>query len=381
MKIIKCPHCQKEFDISDSEYADILSQVNKQEIEDQVKKSEKDNQEKLEAHIEQLKLEKELEIVKLQHDFEVKKQQLENEIKNASKDKDDEILALKNTIKLNEKQKDIDLNNTKNEYEAKLKQAQETIAYYSDLKSKTSVKLLGENLEQHCQNAFNQYRATLFPNAYFEKDNEVSKESDSKGDYIFRDKANDIEYLSIMFDMKNEADKTATKQTNESFLKELDKDRREKKCEYAVLVSLLEPDNDFYNAGIVDVSYRYPKMYVVRPQCFISIITLLMNAAKNSLGYQQQLQEIKRRDVDIENFETNLENFKAGALRNYRLANEKFTDAIKQIDATIAKLQKVREDLVGSENNFRLLNDKAQDLTIKQLAKDSPSLQAQIKKK
>ena len=235
-------------------------------------------------------------------------------------------------------------------------------------------------MEQHCQIMFNQIRTSAFPNAYFEKDNAVSKESGSKGDFIFKDYDGGTEYISIMFEMKNESDKTATKHKNEDFFKELDKDRNEKGCEYAVLVSLLEADSEFYNAGIVDVSYRYPKMYVVRPQCFLTIITLLTNAAKNSLAYQKQLVEIKNQNIDISNFENNLLDFQEKFSNNYRLASEKFNSAIAEIDKTIDHLQKVKEGLLGSERNLRLANDKAQDLSIKKLTKNNPTMQGMFDK-
>ena len=222
---------------------------------------------------------------------------------------------------------------------------------------------------------FNQIRTTAYPNAYFEKDNAVSKESGSKGDFIFKDYDGGTEYISIMFEMKNENDKTATKHKNEDFFKELDKDRNEKSCEYAVLVSLLEADSEFYNAGIVDVSYRYPKMYVVRPQCFLTIITLLTNAAKNSLDYQRQLIEVKNQNIDIAHFEENLADFQEKFSINYNRASEKFATAIAEIDKTIDHLNKVKEGLIGSERNLRLANDKAQDLSIKKLTKNNPTMQ------
>jgi len=249
----------------------------------------------------------------------------------------------------------------------------EQIEYYKDFKARQSTKMIGESLEQHCLNQFNSLRMTAFPRAYFEKDNDAA--SGSKGDFIFRECAEDgTEFISIMFEMKNEADETRTKHKNEDFFKELDKDRREKGCEYAVLVSMLEGDNEYYNAGIVDVSYRYPKMYVIRPQFFIPMITLLRNAALNSLQYQQELQVVRNQQLDILHFEENMNAFKAGFARNYELASRKFGDAIAEIDKSIAQLQKVKEALTSSERNLRLANDKAQDLSIKKLTKNSPSL-------
>jgi hypothetical protein len=234
--------------------------------------------------------------------------------------------------------------------------------------------MVGESLEQHCLNQFNSLRMTAFPNAYFEKDNDAK--TGSKGDFIFRESADGTEFISIMFEMKNEMDTTATKHKNEDFFKELDKDRREKGCEYAVLVSLLEIDNEYYNNGIVDVSYKYPKMYVIRPQFFIPIITLLRNAALNSLKYQQELQVVRNQQVDIQNFEENMMAFKEGFARNYRLASEKFQKAIEEIDKTIDHLQKTKDALLSSENNLRLANNKAEDLTIKKLTKNAPTVKA-----
>ena len=234
--------------------------------------------------------------------------------------------------------------------------------------------MIGESLEQHCLNQFNSLRMTAFPNAYFEKDNDAR--TGSKGDFIFRDYVDGTEYISIMFEMKNEADETKTKHKNEDFFKELDKDRNEKKCEYAVLVSLLESDNELYNNGIVDVSYRYPKMYVIRPQFFIPLITLLKNAAMNSLQYQKELQIVRNQQIDIQNFEAEMNDFKTGFARNYRLASEKFSKAIEEIDKTIDHLQKTKEALLSSENNLRLANNKAEDLSIKKLTKNAPSVQA-----
>ena len=242
-----------------------------------------------------------------------------------------------------------------------------------DMKARLSTKMVGETLEQHCETEFNRIRATAFPKAYFEKDNDVR--TGSKGDYIFRDSdESDTEIVSIMFEMKNENDETATKKKNEDFLKELDKDRNEKQCEYAVLVSLLEPDSELYNSGIVDVSHRYPKMYVVRPQFFIPIITLLRNAAQNSLKYKTELELVKSQNIDITNFENDLEVFKTGFARNYELASKKFKTAIDEIDKTIDHLQKTKEALFGSENNLRLANNKADDLTIKKLTKGNPTM-------
>ncbi|MCI8853147.1 MAG: DUF2130 domain-containing protein [Lachnospiraceae bacterium] len=258
------------------------------------------------------------------------------------------------------------------QYEDRLRQKDELIEYYKDFKARQSTKMIGESLEQHCLNQFNALRMTAFPAAYFEKDNDAR--SGSKGDFIFRESAEGVEFISIMFEMKNEMDETATKHKNEDFFKELDKDRREKKCEYAVLVSLLEIDNELYNNGIVDVSYKYEKMYVIRPQFFIPIITLLRNAALNSLRYRQELEVIRHQQVDILHFEENMNAFKEGFARNYRIASQKFQTAIEEIDKTISHLQKTKEALLSSENNLRLANNKAEDLTIKRLTKNAPAV-------
>ena len=261
------------------------------------------------------------------------------------------------------------------QFDAELRRKDEQIEYYKDFKARQSTKMVGESLEQHCLNQFNSIRMTAFPTAYFEKDNDAR--TGSKGDFIFREASEDgTEFISIMFEMKNEADMTATKHKNEDFFRELDKDRREKGCEYAVLVSLLEIDNDYYNGGIVDVSYRYEKMYVIRPQFFIPMITLLRNAALNSLKYQRELQIVRSQQVDILHFEENMNAFKDGFARNYRLASEKFHTAIDEIDKTIDHLQKTKAALLSSENNLRLANNKAEDLSIKRLTKNAPTVRA-----
>ena len=262
----------------------------------------------------------------------------------------------------------------KEKYETELRFKDEEIARYKDFKAKLSTKMIGESLEQHCEISFNQLRATGFQNAYFEKDNDAR--TGSKGDYIFRDVDSDgNEYISIMFEMKNEADTTSTKKKNDDFLKELDKDRKEKDCEYAILVSMLEPDNELYNNGIVDMSHKYPKMYVIRPQFFIPIITLLRNAAQNSIEYKKELINIKAQNIDISNFEAEMNDFKEKFAKNYELASKKFKTAIEEIDKTIDHLQKTKDALLSSENNLRLANNKASDLTIKRLTKNNPTMQ------
>ena len=261
----------------------------------------------------------------------------------------------------------------KDKYETQIKDRDDSIERLRDMKARLSTKMVGETLEQHCETEFNLIRATAFPKAYFEKDNDAR--NGSKGDYIFRDiNEEGTEIVSIMFDMKNENSETVTKKKNEEFFKELDKDRNEKKCEYAVLVSLIEPESELYNSGIVDVSHRYPKMYVVRPQFFIPIITLLRNAALNALKYKLELALVKAQNIDITTFESDLDTFKTGFAKNYELASKKFNTAIEEIDKTIDHLQKTKEALVGSEKNLRLANNKAEDLTIKKLTKSNPTM-------
>ena len=283
-----------------------------------------------------------------------------------------EITDLKNQLSNKDTENQLKEQSLQREYENKLKSKDELIEYYKDFKARQSTKMIGESLEQHCLNQFNSLRMTAFPTAYFEKDNDAK--TGSKGDFIFRERAEGIEFISIMFEMKNEMDETATKHKNEDFLKELDRDRREKGCEYAVLVSLLEIDNELYNNGIVDVSYRYEKMYVIRPQFFIPLITLLRNAALNSLKYRQELELAKHQQIDILHFEDNMNAFKEGFARNYRIASDKFKTAIDEIDKTISHLQKTREALLSSENQLRLANNKAEDLSIKKLTKNAPAV-------
>ena len=283
-----------------------------------------------------------------------------------------EIESLKGQLTNKETENELKEQALRKEYEEKLKLKDEQIEYYKDFKARQSTKMVGESLEQHCLNQFNTLRMTAFPEAYFEKDNDAK--SGSKGDFIFRESRDGTEFISIMFEMKNEMDETATKHKNEDFFKELDKDRREKKCEYAVLVSLLEIDNDLYNNGIVDVSYKYEKMYVIRPQFFIPMITLLRNAALNSVKYRQELEIAKNQQIDILHFEENMNTFKEGFARNYRIASERFNTAIEEIDKTIQHLQKTKQALLSSENNLRLANKKAEDLSIKKLTKGAPAV-------
>lgn len=412
-KELKCPHCGKVFRIDEGEYAELLQQVRNQEFEkdlhnrllqleenkkkdeallrSQLESTNKDNVAKLQAQIDSLKNElnnsklqkdiavkeavslREKDILKLENELNLLKTQNANEINKAVSEKEKEIIALKSNIELSKKQNELQLQTVKSQYDERLKMKEDEVAYYKDLKTKMSTKLVGETLEQHCQNEFNMYRMTGFPRAYFEKDNDAS--SGSKGDFIFRDYDDEgTEIVSIMFEMKNENDTTATKHKNDDFLKELDKDRKEKNCEYAVLVSMLEAESDLYNAGIVDKSYLYEKMYVIRPQFFIPIITLLRNAALNAMQYKQELIQVKTQNLDVTNFEERLLDFQEKFGKNYALANERFVKAIEEIDKTIDHLNKVREALVGADRNLRLANDKAQDLSIRKLTHNNPTM-------
>lgn len=294
----------------------------------------------------------------------------------ALKEKDNKIVELTGMVSLQKNEAALRENNIKETYEIQLKKKQEEVDYYKDLKTRMSTKMVGETLEIHCSTEFNRMRP-LFPNAYFEKDNDAS--GGSKGDFIFRDYEDGFEYISIMFEMKNEMDQTATKHKNEDFLKKLDEDRRAKKCEFAVLVSLLEPESELYNTGIVDMSHRYPKMYVIRPQFFLPLITLLVQTSKKSIEYQRQLAIARSQSVDVTNFESRLNDFKEKFANNYRLASEKFKTAIDEIDKSITHLQKIKEALVGSERNLRLANDKADSLTIKKLTYNNPTMKEKFK--
>ena len=431
MNEIKCPHCQTVFTIDENSYADIVSQVRNKEFAEDVhkqlefakkqfetekalaKEQEKRLYDEERANFEQkiLSLElalknadvkeeknvqealhqKEKEFSALQAELDQLKQQLQfKEVELSQKFQEDlhakerTILELKQEKELQQKEQEVqqtalkekyelELRSKKNQFELELKAKDEAIAFYKDFKAKQSTKMVGESLEQHCEIEFNRLRMTAFPRAEFGKDNDAK--TGSKGDYIYREyDENGIEILSIMFEMKNENDETATKKKNEHFFKELDKDRHEKQCEYAILVSLLEADNELYNTGIVDVSYQYPKMYVVRPQFFIPLITLLRNAALNSLQYKQELAMMRDQHIDITHFEEDLETFKKGFARNYELASKKFQSAIDEIDKTIKSLEKTKAALLSSENNLRLANNKAEDLTVKKLVKNNPTM-------
>ena len=321
--------------------------------------------------------EKELEISRLKGELELNKTSTDLAVKNAVQQKETTILELESQIKLKNNEWELKEKSLCEKHADEIKRRDDEIAYYKDFKARQSTKMIGESLEQHCETEFNKLRATAFQNAYFEKDNDIK--TGSKGDFIYREYSNDsVEFISIMFEMKNEMDTTATKHKNEDFFKELDKDRKEKHCEYAVLVTMLEADNEYYNSGIVDVSYKYPKMYVVRPQFFIPIITVLRNAALNSLQYRHELELVRNQNIDITHFEEDINEFKDKFSRNFRLASEKFQKAIDEIDKTIDHLQKTKEALLSSENNLRLANNKAEDLTIKRLTKGNPTMAAKF---
>ena len=399
MNEIICPHCKKAFKIDEAGFADILKQVRDHEFEKElldriaVLEREKESAVKLaeantknqlqsdiskkETEIAELKADKETEVAKLQAKLESAETEKQLAVTKAVSYVEKERDELASKLQNKDTEQKLRESTLKEKYETELRSKEEMIAYYKDMKAKLSTKMVGETLEQHCEIEFNKIRATAFPNAYFEKDNDAS--SGSKGDYIYReaDEAGN-EIISIMFEMKNEGDETATKKRNEDFLKELDKDRIEKKCEYAVLVTLLEADNELYNSGIVDVSHKYTKMYVIRPQFFIPMITVLRNAALNSMQYKSDLALVRSQNIDITNFEDNLTKFKEGFSKNYQLASRKFSDAIACIDKSIADLQKTKENLLSSENNLRLANDKAEDLTIKRLTRGNPTMSAKF---
>ena len=421
MHEINCPHCKKAFEMNEAGYADILKQVRDDEFQkdlhERLEMAEKDKLNAIElattkvtsdsqaaaaaqnAEIQSLN-------AKLEAAAELAGATLANQLQAAAATKDMEIqdlkaklgasevaqkLAiteainviekerdqLKSGLKLSQLEKENSEKSLKDKYETQIKDRDDEIERHKDLKARLSTKMVGETLEQHCETEFNRIRSTAFPRAYFEKDNDAR--AGSKGDYIFRDEdENGTEIVSVMFEMKNESDCTATKRKNEDFLKELDKDRTQKNCEYAVLVSLLESDSELYNTGIVDVSHRYPKMYVVRPQFFLPIISLLRNGALNSLKYKTELARVKTQSMDIENFEDNLDTFKAAFGKNYERSSRKFQTAIDEIDKSVDHLQKTKAALLSTERNLRLANDKAQDVTIKKLTRGNPTMAAKF---
>ncbi len=417
MKEIKCPKCGEVFQVDESGYAAIVKQIRDKEFHKEIEEYKahldeaRENADELvraqtESEFKDVLSGKDAEIAKLKAQIDSLKKDQKIAVAEAVAKKDKEISEKKNEItelnaQIKNSEKDTELAvekalsdaekkfrkkedalkedalRQKEEFGQQLQEKEREVEYYKDLKAKMSTKMVGETLEKHCEIEFNKIRMTAFPNAYFEKDNDIR--TGSKGDYIFRESEGGTEFISIMFEMKNENDTTATKHKNEDFFKELDKDRREKGCEYAVLVSMLEADNELYNNGIVDVSYKYPKMYVIRPQFFIPMITLLRNAGLKSISYQHQLMEIKNQNLDITHFEEDLAAFKEGFARNYDLASRKFKTAIDEIDKTIDHLQKTKDALLSSENNLRLANNKAEDLTVKKLTKNNPTMAAKFK--
>ena len=413
MKEIKCPKCGTVFTIDEGSYNEILEQVRKNHLDEEIEKTKKAVEEKYIAILESEKTKllsetkdkekaKDDKINELLHKVELLEKSSQDEVAKALSKKDVEIAELKGKINLAEmetknkvneaiaKEKEIQeklkrekielegkLDSDKKEFLIQLKAKDEQVAFYKDYKAKQSTKDIGEDLEKYCHNEFDKIRAITYPRAYFEKDNDVVE--GTKGDFVFRDyDENGTEFLSIMFEMKNENDETASKHKNEDFFKKLDEDRKKKNCEYAVLVSMLEPDSDLYNNGIVDVSYRYPNMYVVRPQFFLPIIALLDAASKKNSKALALIEEEKQRNIDVTNFEAKLGEFQAAFGKNYETATKQFNNAIEEIDKTITHLQKVRDELTRSGNNLRLANDKAQSLSIKKLTKDSPSLKAKF---
>jgi len=418
MNKLTCPNCKTPFEVDEQGYSSLVKQVRDEQFEKELKRAEsaaineknaavekaimeaQQNSQKAisdkDLEIERLKAAVEAEVIKTQAALNAEIAELKSELENAEtkkqleisekmKEVDSEILKLKSDLKNKDLEFDFAKNNLEKnhllELQAKdklIEMKEEEVERYKDFKQRQSTKMIGESLEQHCESQFNKLRSTAFPTAYFEKDNDAS--SGSKGDYIFREvDENGVELISIMFEMKNEGDETATKKKNEDFFKELDKDRNQKNCEYAILVSMLEADNEVYNEGIVDVSHRYDKMYVIRPQFFIPLISLLRNSARNAMAYKQELQTVRNQNIDIANFESEMEAFKDAFGRNYDIASRKFKTAVDEIDKTISHLNKVKDNLLASENQLRLANNKAEDLTINRLTKNSPSLKEQFK--
>ena len=397
MQEIRCPNCGEVFAVDESGYAQIVRQVRDKEFEKEIRRRETDLTERKDSELKLARMEQKQEFdrtlsakdaqlfekekaieqlrARLSGNETEKKLAVSQAVQEKEKElsgKTAEIAELKSRLANKEAESELRERSLQKQYEDQLRQKDELIGYYKDFKARQSTKMVGESLEQHCLNQFNSLRMTAFPAAYFEKDND--SRTGSKGDFIFREAADGTEFISIMFEMKNEMDETATKHKNEDFFRELDKDRREKKCEYAVLVSPLEIDNEYYNNGIVDVSYKYEKMYVIRPQFFIPIITLLRNAALGSLAYRRELEAVRHQQLDILQFEENMNAFKEGFARNYRLASDKFKKAVDEIDKTISSLQKMKDYLLSSENNLRLANNKAEDLSIKKLTKGAPAV-------
>lgn len=397
MAELRCPHCGQAFTVDDTELSSLIQQIRDQEFNKEVRSRVSDVEKHLqEKHGLEMEVQKEKVMLQTREEYEKAVESLKKQLKE-SEDKsfrlqteldgteDKRKIAVMEAVKRAEDEKrnlESELAREREKGKLLLEEKDRQIDYYKDLKTRMSTKMVGETLEQHCENQFNQLRAAAFQNAYFEKDNDAR--SGSKGDYIYREcDENGVEIISIMFEMKNEMDETATKHKNEHFFKELDKDRREKNCEYAVLVSLLESESELYNAGIVDVSYKYDKMYVVRPQCFIPIITLLRNAAMNALIYKQELALVRNQDIDVSKFEDSLMQFKSDFSRNYDIAHNHFNKAIDEIDKTIQHLEKVKQELQGSDNQLRIANSKVEDVSVKKLTKNNPTMQekfAELKK-
>lgn len=388
MNEIKCPKCGTMFQIDEKDYDSIVKQIRDGEFNAEIKKREEELRKYTKSEIDSLKerldfekkselSNKELEIERLKN--QIRQSEIENKyaLKEAVQEKENKIVNLESKIELSQKEYQLKEQNLIDIHAREIKAKEQEIELYKDMKLKLSTKMVGETLEQHCKVQYDEYLRPILKNAYFEKDNDAK--TGSKGDFIYREKTDDgIEFISIMFEMKNESDQTATKHKNEDFFKELDKDRKEKNCEYAILVSLLEKDNDYYNGGIVDVSHKYEKMYVVRPQSFITIINILRNSALNTVETKRKLIEIQNQNIDIANFEEKMNNFKSAFSRNFKLASDKFDSAIDEIDKTMQHLQKIKDNLLGSKNQLRLANDKAEDLTIKKLTSNSPSIAKQI---
>ena len=388
MNEIKCPKCGTMFQIDEKDYDSIVKQIRDGEFNAEIKRREEELRKYTKSEIDSLKerldfekkselSNKELEIERLKN--QIRQSEIENKyaLKEAVQEKENKIVNLENKIELSQKEYQLKEQNLIDIHAREIKAKEQEIELYKDMKLKLSTKMVGETLEQHCKVQYDEYLRPILKNAYFEKDND--SKTGSKGDFIYREKTDDgIEFISIMFEMKNESDQTATKHKNEDFFKELDKDRKEKNCEYAILVSLLEKDNDYYNGGIVDVSHKYEKMYVVRPQSFITIINILRNSALNTVEMKRKLIEIQNQNIDIANFEEKMNNFKSAFSRNFKLASDKFDSAIDEIDKTMQHLQKIKDNLLGSKNQLRLANDKAEDLTIKKLTSNSPSIAKQI---
>ena len=397
MNKLICPNCNESFEIDKAGYADIVQQVRDQKFEEEITQrlALADKEKKSEIELAKAQLDKtyseelrkkDQELLKLQNKIDASSTEQELAIAKALKQVEQERDRLQNQLQLKDSETKLTVKSVEDDYRLKLEakdttiqMREEEIQRLKDFKQKLSTKMLGESLEQHCETSFNNLRATAFQNAYFEKDNDISQ--GTKGDYIYREYADEektVELLSIMFEMKNEGEETATKKKNDDFLDKLDKDRKSKNCEYAILVSLLESDNEYYNNGIVDVSHRHPKMFVIRPQFFIPIISLLRNAALKSLKDKLELNAIRNQNIDITNFEEKIEEFKKGFARNYELASRKFQTAIDEIDKTIKHLEKTKEALLSSENNLRLANNKSEDLTIRRLTHGNPTMKAKF---